>query len=84
MSKGGEFGGKDQDFYEDAAVFVEKLRIKQNKPKSKKRKSLEEEVQPGKRPFLGVDITQKTWCMIGSVPTKGKDALGRTIINSRF
>ena len=83
MSAGGEFGGQDQDFYSMAARYVEKLRVQLGKPKSKKRKALEQEQQPGKRPFLGVDTSQKVWCFAGSEPCKGKDDLGRTVFNFR-
>lgn len=83
MSAGGEFGGRDQDFYELAAIYLEKLRVKLGKPKSKKRKALETEAadHPGKRPFLGVDLSQKVWCIGGSVPCKSKDDLGRTTLS---
>jgi len=83
MSAGGEFGGQDQDFYSMAALYVEKMRVHLGKPKSKKRKALEQEQQPGKRPFLGVDVAQKVWCMAGAVPCKCKDDLGRTVFNFR-
>jgi len=85
MSAGGEFGGRDMDFYDLAALYLEKLRVKLNKPKSKKRKAIEAEVaqNPGKRPFLGVDTSQKVWCFAGAVPCKGKDELGRTVLQFR-
>ena len=80
MAKGGEFGGKDMDFYEAGAEFLEKLRIKENKPKSKKRKAIEAETRPGKKPFLGHDPNQKVWCFADETPQHTRDALGRLVI----
>jgi len=61
LKAAGEFGGKDQEFYLLGAAFVEKLRIGTNKPKSKKRKALEEEAvhRSDKRPNLGLDPDAK-------------------------
>ena len=50
LVSGGEFGGKEQDMYRYGADFLEKLRIRLGKPKSKKRKAIESEAhQSGKR-----------------------------------
>ena len=80
LSATGDFGGESQDFYRPAAMFVEKMRVYENRPKSKKRKDLEAdaEEQPGKRPFLGLNPDGKYLCMAGSVMVK--DSLGRRVI----
>lgn len=82
MSAGGEFGGRDQDMYSLGAHFLEKLRVHQGKPKSKKRRALEADTPAGKKPFLGVDSTQKFWAHKDDVLVKKKDALGRTVVES--
>ena len=79
MAKGGEFGGKDMDFYPAAAEFLEKLRIKEKKPKSKKRKAIEAETPAGKKPFLGHDPNQRVWCFAGETPTLSRDSIGRLV-----
>ena len=80
LSATGEFGGETQDFYKPAAIFCEKMRVHENRPKSKKRKDLEADAgtQPGKKPFLGLNPDNSYWCMAGSV--MAKDHLGRNVI----
>ncbi|XRB22312.1 hypothetical protein RI054_30g121630 [Pseudoscourfieldia marina] len=77
MSKSGDFGGGEMDMYRPAALFFEKLRVHEGKPKSKKRKALEEEAQgrKDKKPFLGLDPNKKYWVMPDTVAMK--DSLGR-------
>jgi hypothetical protein len=83
LCAGGEFGGQEQDMYRLGATFLEKLRVHLNKPKSKKRRAIEADTPAGKRPFLGVDSTQKFWAHKDDVLVKKKDALGRTIVASQ-
>mmetsp|Transcript_32146 Transcript_32146/g.70144 ORF Transcript_32146/g.70144 Transcript_32146/m.70144 type:complete len:90 (+) Transcript_32146:240-509(+) len=82
MSQGGTFGGEDQQFYPLAAQFLERLRIKQKQPKSKKRKTLEEESgsRPGGKVFLGMNLDKPRWCLGGEQLHAGKDHLGRDIL----
>ena len=78
----GEFGGEAQDMYRYGYVFLEKLRIKDGAKKSKKRKAIEEETAPGKKPFLGQSGEGKFWVAPGMSLIKTKDSLGRTVINT--
>eukprot|EP01052_Picozoa_sp_SAG31_P061211 SAG31_NODE_20312_length_578_cov_0.718163_1_plen_81_part_00 len=71
---------QDMDVYMLGARFLEKLRIKTKKPKSKKRKAIEADTQPGKKPFLGVDANGSFWAPAGVRLHKTKDELGRTIV----
>lgn len=66
--------------YSLGATFLEKLRMHQGKPKSKKRRAIEADTPAGKKPFLGVDSTQKFRAYKDDVLVKKKDALGRTIV----
>lgn len=80
LSAGGEFGGSEQDMYSLGANFLEKLRVHLGKPKSKKRRMIEADTPAGKKPFLGVDSTQKFWVHSSEVLVKKKDELGRTVV----
>ena len=76
LSQGGEFGGEEMEFYRPCALFCEKVRVFENRPKSKKRKALEEEAQAtGRAPFLGLNPNKKYW--MGPGMGFKKDELGR-------
>lgn len=76
LGAGGEFGGEEMEFYRPCALFCEKVRIFENRPKTKKRKALEEEVETtGRAPFLGLNPNKK-YLMCPGMSFK-KDALGR-------
>lgn len=81
MKAGGVWGGKDNQAYTKAATLVERLRIALGRPKSAKRKALEDEVSRGivsRRtggPNLGLDPDGKYFCTSGSY--MAKDSLGR-------
>ena len=76
LSQGGEFGGEEMDFYRPCALFCEKMRVFENRPKSKKRKALEEEAEEtGRAPFLGLNPNKK-YLMAPGMGFK-KDELGR-------
>ena len=79
MNKGGEFGGREMDIYRPLALLLEKVRVQEGKPKSKKRKALEAEAasRPGKAPFLGLDPNARYLVPLGASLAMGKDALGR-------
>ena len=76
LAQGGEFGGEEMDFYRPCALFCEKVRVFENRPKSKKRKALQEEAQAtGRAPFLGLNPNKKYW--MGPGNGFKKDELGR-------
>ena len=81
MKASGSHGGSENQAYRPAAQLSEKLRLQAGKPKSKKRKVLEAEMDsnPGRAPFLGLDPNKKYWCMPGA--HFGKDAAGRNVIS---
>lgn len=77
LQQGGDFGGEEMEFYRPCALFCEKVRVLEKRPKSKKRKALEEEVEAtGRAPFLGLNPNRKYWLPPGGRPWS-KDALGR-------
>lgn len=82
LGTGGEFGGRDQDMYALGARFLEALRLYLKKPKSRKRKEIEDEAggRPDKQPFLGVDADGKFWVPKDAMLVKRKDAAGRTVV----
>jgi len=56
----GDFGGSESDFYQPCALFLERLRIYENRPKTKKRKAIElESEETGRAPFLGLNTNKK-------------------------
>tara|TARA_B110000305_G_scaffold236194_1_gene297132 strand:- start:16 stop:1077 length:1062 start_codon:yes stop_codon:yes gene_type:complete len=60
LGAGGDFGGEEMEFYRPCALFCEKVRVFENRPKTKKRKALEEEVETtGRAPFLGLNPNKK-------------------------
>jgi|Transcript_7844 hypothetical protein len=75
----GDFGGEQMDVYRPAAQFIEKMRVFEERPKSKKRKDLEadSEGRPGKKVFLGLNPSTKYLVMAGTYMTK--DSLGRNV-----
>ena len=85
MKATGDFGGRDNQAYAPAAALVERLRIATGKPKSKKRKALEAEVEEGvvdRRtggPKLGLDPHGKYLTFGGAPLHMTKDNLGRNV-----
>lgn len=76
LQQGGDFGGEEMDFYRPCALFCEKVRVLEKRPKSKKRKALEEEAETtGRAPFLGLNPNKKYFMPMGG--RFSKDALGR-------
>jgi hypothetical protein len=86
MKAKGDFGGRDNMSYHPAAELVEKLRVATDKPKSKKRKALEAEMDAGivdRRtggPKLGLDPSKKYIVPAGMSLYMKKDSLGRNSI----
>ena len=83
LSQGGEFGGEEMEFYRPCALFCEKVRVFENRPKSKKRKALDEEAQAtGRAPFLGLNPNKKYW--MGPGMGFKKDELGRLTTHDTY
>ena len=49
LQQGGDFGGEEMEFYHPCALFIDKVRVLEKRPKSKKRKALEEEAEASGR-----------------------------------
>jgi hypothetical protein len=87
MKASGEFGGNENQAYHPAATLAEKLRIATGKPKTKKRKALEAEMEVGAGnprtggPNLGLDPNGKYLVLPGA--GLAKDSLGRYTISYR-
>ncbi|THY04434.1 hypothetical protein D6D01_10106 [Aureobasidium pullulans] len=69
--KGPDVGNTSSVFY-GAYVFFEKMRIKQNKPKSEKRKEMEEAWGPGGFDIEHNSATTGILCEMGDIVTKDK------------